>query len=1090
MARALTNSYKTEKMEQVSENDIAVIGMAGRFPNANNIVEYWQNLVNGTSSIEKADEQKVLASGISSDILNHKRFVMASSKLNDGKYFDADFFGLSNTEALHMDPQIRLLLQTSWHAVEDAGYDSSRQEISIGNFCGMSSNFYLLNMLNSNSQTEAVDPLLYRILNDKDFLATWISYKLNLTGPAMTVQTACSTSLLAVHLACQSLLNRECDMALAGGVAYSSDDKVGYIHTPGSIYSKDGFCRPFDKDASGTVDGQGVGSIVLKRASDAIKDHDHIYALIKGTATNNDGANKQGYTTPSVNCQRDVILEALAVADIDPETIGMLEAHGTGTLIGDPIEVTALTEAFREYTRQEAYCAIGSVKSNIGHLDAAAGIASIIKTILCVYNGVLVPSINFSVPNPALQLETSPFYVSQAHTSWPDHFNIRRAGVSSLGVGGTNVHLIVEQPPQSIRPEFQPQPFVVGLSALNEEALQSQKEQLAAYILTKPDLRPEDIEFTSIYGRKAMPFRFSTVSQDKAELLSQLIGEQEERCFEGDGKASGSVFLFPGQGSQYAKMAVSCYDTVEAFRIDMDYCLEYLKSLSDIDYKEILFADESDLLDKTENTQIALFIVEYCLARVLYRSGIKPDAIVGHSLGEYVAACIVGCISLEDALKLVYHRGRLMGMMPEGAMLLVRASETELNTLLLDSISVCALNASNNIVVGGTVSDIQEQGVLFSINNIEYVKLKVSHAYHTPMMAGVLDAYHQILLEVKFNLFDDQVFSTYTGGLVAPELFCSEQYWLDQIMHPVKFLDAVLQVPHYVANPTFIEVGPGSGLSSFIKAVFGQQASTVHLLPKPSATNSSFTGFSQVRALLFAKGITFSLPETHEGRRISLPGYVFSKKYFWKPKIHVQYQDFKAINSSFHHRDEKYICERFVTSMELQITGKNDIPEETLNQLNDLHTQYIRDVKALFPSEDQKINNRIEVLYEDTSLNIKDEPSPDAGKPAKKRNISNEFLAPETAIESRIATYWGGVLGYNPVGVLDNYFEVGGNSLLATKLMSRLSDEFELQLTFRELSECLTIRELGALVESKKRIMELVEDIEIDNDNRDSYLEL
>lgn len=1087
-ATELTNSYKPEKMEQISENDIAVIGMAGRFPGANNLGEYWQNLVNGTSSIEKADQEKILASGISSDILNHKRFVLASSKLNDAKYFDADFFGLSNTEALHMDPQIRLLLQTSWHAMEDAGYDSSRQELSIGNFCGMSSNFYLLNMLSSNSPAEAVDPLLYRILNDKDFLATWISYKLNLTGPAMTVQTACSTSLLAVHLACQSLLNRECDMALAGGVAYSSDDKVGYIHTPGSIYSKDGLCRPFDEDASGTVDGQGVGTIVLKRASDAIKDQDHIYALIKGTATNNDGANKQGYTTPSVNCQRDVILEALAVADVDPGTIGMLEAHGTGTLIGDPIEVTALTEAFREYTNQEVYCAIGSVKSNIGHLDAAAGIASVIKAILCVYNGALVPSINFSVPNPALQLERSPFYVSQAHTSWPDHFNIRRAGVSSLGVGGTNVHLIVEQAPQSLRPELQPQPFTVGLSALNEESLQLQKEQLAACIRSRPELLPEDIEFTSVYGRKAMPCRFSTVSRDKAELLSQLTAEHEGNCFDGNGKVSGSVFLFPGQGSQYTRMAAVYYDTIEAFRVDVDYCLDYLKSLSATDFKEILFADDSDLLDKTENTQIALFIVEYCLARELYRSGIKPDAIVGHSLGEYVAACIVGCIALEDALKLVYHRGRLMGMMPGGAMLLVRATEAELNTLLLDSISVCALNAGNNIVVGGTISDIQEQGVLFSINNMEYVKLKVSHAYHTPMMTDVLDTYAQILSEVKFNPFEDKVFSTYTGDLVSPELFCSKEYWLDQIIHPVKFLDAVLQVPHHVSNPTFIEVGPGNGLSSFVKAIFGQQASTVQLLPKSSVTNSYFTGFAQIKAVLFAKGVLFNLPEAHEGRRVSLPGYVFSKKYFWKPKIHVQYQDFKEIDTSYHQSTEKYACERFRTSVEVLISGKDDIPEETLNRLNDLHTQYIRDVKALFPSEDQKIYNRIEVLYEDTSLHTKDEPSPDAGRPGKKRNISNEFLAPETEVERRIALYWAGVLGYDPVGVLDNYFEVGGNSLLATKLMSRLSDEFELQLTFRELSECLTIRELGALVESKRRIMELVEHIEIDNN--DSYLEL
>lgn len=1077
-------------MERISENDIAIIGMAGRFPKANNVLEYWQNLVNGVNSIERADEGKILASGISKDILNHKRFVPASSRLNDANYFDADFFGLSNAEAMHMDPQIRLLLQTSWHAMEDAGYDTSRQDIPVGNFCGMSTNYYLFNVLNTNSQTEPVDTLLYRILNEKDFLATWISYKLNLTGPAMTVQTACSTSLLAVHLACQSLLNRECEMALAGGVSYSSDDKIGYIHIPESIFSKDGVCRPFDKDANGTVGGHGVGTIVLKRATDAVKDKDHIYALIKGTATNNDGANKQGYTTPSVNSQRDVILETLAVADIDPETIGMIEAHGTGTLIGDPIEVTALTDAFREYTKKQQYCAIGSVKSNIGHLDAAAGIASMIKAALCVYKNALVPSINFSAPNPVLQLDSSPFYVSQAHIPWPDHFKIRRAGVSSLGVGGTNVHLVVEQPPEIIRQKSDKKPRVITVSALSQKNLDLQKKQLAAYIHATPDIRPEDIEFTSIYGRKVMPCRFSAVCHDNDELVSQLAGEQKEGCFEGYGKISESVFMLPGQGSQYANMATGLYDTNEAFRKDMDYCLAYLKLSYAIDFKEILFADRSHLLDKTENTQVALFIVEYCLAKELLRSGIKPAAIVGHSLGEYVAACIVGCISLEDALKLVFHRGKLMGMMPNGAMLLVRSTEREFASLLLDSISVCAINSRDNIVIGGTEEDIQQQSMLLSINNIEYIKLKVSHAYHTPMMSNVLETYGEILSEVEFKPFSAKIFSTYTGGLVTPEVFCSKQYWLDQIMQPVKFLDAVLQIPDYVSNPTFIEVGPGNGLSSFIKAIFGQQASTVNLLPKSSGKNNSLNQFYQAKALLCAKGVVFDLPETHDGKKISLPGYVFSKNYFWKPPIHVHYKDFKEVETSYHHTSKRYSYDRIRTFTELQITDKREIPEELLNSLHDLHTQYIKDIKTLFSSGDQKLYNRIEVLYEDPLFNSKKDYLPDAEASNIKRNVSSVFVAPATDTERCIAEYWGNVLGYQPVGILDNYFEVGGNSLLATKLMTRLSDEFDMKLSFRELSECLTIKELAALVESKKRITELVENIELENNNHNNYLEL
>lgn len=1077
-------------MERISENDIAIIGMSGRFPKANNIKEYWENLVNGVNSIEKADPEKILASGISGDILNHNRFVHAASILSDGKYFDADFFGLSNTEAMHMDPQIRLLLQTSWHAMEDAGYDTSRQDMPVGNFCGMSTNHYLLNVLNSNAATEPVDPLLYRILNEKDFLATWISYKLNLTGPTMSVQTACSTSLLAVHLACQSLLNRECDMALAGGVCYSSDNKIGYVHVPESIYSKDGFCRPFDKNASGTVDGNGAGVIVLKRAAEAIKDKDHIYALVKGTAINNDGSNKQGYTTPSVNCQRDVILEALAVADIDPETIGMIEAHGTGTLIGDPIEVTALTEAYRQYTNKEQYCAIGSVKSNIGHLDAAAGIASIIKAALCVYNNALVPSINFSEPNPVLQLGTSPFYVSQAHTPWPNHCATRRVGVSSLGVGGTNVHVILEQPPQMIRQKLYKQPSVVTLSALSQKNLHQQKKQLAEYIRVTSDIHLEDIEFTTIYGRKVMPFRFSALCQDKDELVSQLMDEQTERCFEESGAKGDGVFLFPGQGSQYPHMATALYETNEAFRADMDYCLEYLSKLSGIDFREILFGDDSSLLDKTENTQVILFIVEYCLAKELWRAGIKPAAIIGHSLGEYVAACIVGCISLDDALKLIYHRGQLMGSMPGGAMLLVRAAQHDLTPLMLDTISVCAVNAHDNIVIGGTVADIQQQTVLLSQHNIQFIKLKVSHAYHTPMMNNVLEAYKEILSEVDFKPFEAKIFSTYTGGLVTAELFCSPQYWLNQIIHPVKFLDAILQAAYYVSNPTFIEVGPGNGLSSFVRTIFKQQASTVNLLPKSSGANNSINNFYQAKALLCAKGLVFDLPETHPGRRIPLPGYVFSKNYFWKPKIHVQYKDFKEIKESYHHTSERYSSDRLRTSMEIQLAGKNEVSEELLNRFNDLHAQYINDVKKLFSSGDKKIHNRIEVLYEDTLLTREDDYEPDTKETNKKRNVSGVFIAPETETEKSIAEYWGEVLGYHPVGMLDNYFEVGGNSLLATKLMSRLSDEFEMKLTFKELSECVTIKELASLVDSKKKMMELVSDIEFDNNNKDNYLEI
>lgn len=1074
-------------MKQISENDIAIIGMSGRFPNAKNLENYWQNLQNGINSIQKTDQKHITASGIAANILNHKTFVNASSKLEDAKYFDAAFFGISNSEAAIMDPQIRLLLQTSWHAIEDAGYDVSRSDLAIGNFCGMSTNSFLLKLLDTNSYTDFPDPLLYRILNEKDFLATWISHKLNLTGPAMTVQTACSTSLLAVHLASQSLLNRECDMALAGGVSFDSNENVGYIHTSESIYSKDGVCRPFDKDASGTVSGDGVGTIVLKRAVDAIKDKDYIYAVIKGTAINNDGANKQSYTSPSINSQRDVILEASAVADISLESIGMIEAHGTGTLIGDPIEVAALTEAFREYTDKKQYCAIGSVKGNIGHLDAAAGIAAIIKAALCVNKGILVPSINFSEPNPELKLDSSPFYVNQNCTAWPKNFEIRRAGVSSFGVGGTNVHVIVEQPPVTEEKEVSKRSYMVTLSSLNQQNLHLQKQQLADYISTNPNISLADLEFTTIYGRKLMPYRFSVVSNDKNELINQLNGVQKEMCYEGHSNAtSESIFMFPGQGSQYANMTAALYQNKSAFKKDMDFCFDYLKSLSNINFKEIIFSDDTHLLDRTENTQIALFIVEYCLAKELLRTGIQPNAIIGHSLGEYTAACIVDCITIEDALKLVFHRGRLMESMQEGDMILVRAKDEDLESLLLNSVSICAYNADDNIVIGGTKADVDQQSKILELNNIDYKKLKVSHAYHTKMMENVLTAFDAVLSQVKFKTFDTMVFSTYTGDVVEPEVFCSKEYWLNQIINPVKFSQAVKNAVPYFSNPVFIEIGPGNGLSSFVKSIFNHEVSTVNLLSKLSATDNSLTNFHEAKAILCAKGIRYNIPEVHEGKRIPVPGYVFSKNKFWKPKVNVRFNDFQEVKESYHANSERYTSDRLRTSIEIQLTN-DKLSDEVLNSLNDLNTQYINNIKQLFSSEG-KVTDRVEVLYNEVSLPI--EAIKEDITFNQKRNVSTLFVAPETTIEKSIAEYWGNVLGYSHVGTHDNYFEVGGNSLLATKLLSQLSDEFEITLSFKDLSEYASIKELSAFIESKKRTLDLIEVIEIESDINNNYIEI
>ncbi|MCB0644170.1 MAG: type I polyketide synthase, partial [Phaeodactylibacter sp.] len=497
--------------------------------------------------------------------------------------------------------------------------------------------------------------------------------------------------------------------------------------------------------------GDGVATVVLKRAADALRDKDHIYALIKGTAVNNDGANKQGYTTPSVDCQRDVILEALALAAIDPITIGLLEAHGTGTLIGDPIEVAALTEAYRKYTGKQQYCALGSVKSNIGHLDAAAGIASLIKAVLCVKEGRLVPSINFSEANPVLELEHSPFYVSREDRPWPAEFSVRRAGVSSLGVGGTNVHVLLEEPPTPEASSRPGGPSIIALSAATAASLEAQKAQWAAAISDQSIAALPDLEFTSLYGRKAMPFRFCSVAGDTAQLVAQLRGENLEHTFSGTAlDRAETFFLFPGQGSQYPDMAAGLYRMDPAFQSDMDRCFDFLKSSFNLQLKPILFEHSNGLLHQTENTQAALFAVEYSLAQVLIRAGFRPQALIGHSIGEYVAACIAGCMDLEAALTLVYHRGRLMGSMPKGSMLLIRQQEEAIRPLLLDQVSVCVYNADDNIVLGGSPEAIEQQKAVLELNNIEFRPLRVSHAYHTEMMQAVLPEFREVLAGIDF----------------------------------------------------------------------------------------------------------------------------------------------------------------------------------------------------------------------------------------------------------------------------------------------------------------------------------------------------
>ena len=561
--------------------EVAVIGMAGRFPGARSIQEFWQNLRQSVESIAPLNDEQLLAQGVSAETLADPNYVKVAGLIEDVDLFDAAFFGLSPREAEILDPQQRLFLETAVSALETAGYDAERYPGSIGVYGGAGMNGYLLNLYNSPAIRNSVSPYELFISNDKDFLTTRVSYKLNLRGPSVDVQTACSSSLVAVHMACQSLLSGECDMALAGGVAVSK--QLGYRSQTGSIYSPDGHCRAFDAKAAGTVSGNGVGIVVLKRLEDALTDRDSIDAVIKGSAINNDGALKVSYTAPCVEAQAAVIQAAQAMAEVSSQSIRYVEAHGTGTALGDPIELAALTQAFSSGNApRSSTCAIGSVKTNIGHLDAASGIASFIKTVLALKHKQIPASLHFQQPNPQIDFNNSPFYVNATLNDWPQGNVPRRAGVSSFGIGGTNAHVVLEEAPVVPRLETTQEPQLLILSAKTPAALDLAALNLSNYLetayLNNAPLAPAaeislaDVAHTLQVGRKAFEYRRATICKTPAEAIQQLRGQSTHKATE----QPSLIFLFPGQGSQSANMARDLYETQPVFKQTLNQCARIL----------------------------------------------------------------------------------------------------------------------------------------------------------------------------------------------------------------------------------------------------------------------------------------------------------------------------------------------------------------------------------------------------------------------------------------------------------------------------------------------------------------------------------
>ncbi len=633
---------------------IAIIGMAGRFPGANNTDEFWENLYKGVESVKFFKHDDLVKMGIDEHLLDNPKYVAADAILDGMDMFDAEFFDYSAREAEIMDPQHRLFLESAWEVLESAGYNSDLYDGRIAVYASANLSGYMVRNLYSNpGLVESLGSFKIMIANGQDFLATKVSYKMNLMGPSVNVNTLCSSSMVAVHYACQSLNNFECDIAMAGGVSFQVSRNEAFFYQEGGIGSADGHCRAFDSKANGTVSGSGLGVVALKRLEDAIADGDYIHAVIKGTGINNDGSSKNSYTAPNVDGQAECIAEAIEMSGVNPETITYIDAHGTGTNLGDPIEIAALTKAFRAYTDKKGFCAIGSAKTNIGHLVNAGGLASMIKTILSMKHRVIPASLNFEEPNPKIDFVNSPFYVNSEISKWEAEGFPLRAGVSSFGIGGTNTHVILEEAPSTESSEVSQRPYqLISLAAKTETALEKMTQNLVEHIKNNPDLNLADIAFTQHVGRRSFNHRRIVVCKDLEDLAKKLSNSASDNVISYFQKHKDRpiVFMFPGD-AKYIKECGELYKTEEKFRNTVDYCADLLIPLMDIDIRTVLGSGNYINVNQTIE-RAAVFVAQYSMAKLLQESGLKPESMIGEGMGEYVAACISEVLSLEDALRI------------------------------------------------------------------------------------------------------------------------------------------------------------------------------------------------------------------------------------------------------------------------------------------------------------------------------------------------------------------------------------------------------------------------------------------------------
>jgi len=1006
--------------------EVAVIGMTVRFPGAKNIEEFWKNIRNGVESIAFFAEEELLAEGIKPDQLHNPDYVKCGGGLLENKeYFDASFFGYSAVEAEMMDPQLRIFHECSWHALEHAGYDPFSYDGLIGLYAGASFNIFWEAAAFIAGRVDVLGAFATGLLIDRDYLCTRVSYTLNLKGPSVVVKTACSTSLVAVHMACQAILNGECDIALAGGVTITRLSKAGYLYMEDMIASLDGHCRVFDARANGTLPGDGIGIVVLKRLQDAIDEGDAIYAIIKGTAINNDGIRKAGYTAPSITGQCEVIQDALHLAEVNPETISYVECHGTGTVVGDPIEIEALKRAFN--TDKKRFCAIGSVKSNLGHLDSAAGVVSLIKTILALKHKLIPPSLHFETPNPKIDFENSPFYVNNRLIEWKPNGHPLRAGVSSFGIGGTNAHMVLEEWPdeqntgQKTQSEENRAHQLLLLSAKTKNALERLSENLVIHLKENPGINLADAAYTLKVGRRVFPHRRMVVSatvNEAIEALSTTDSGRVRSSYTKDEKKS-PIFMFAGLGSQYVNMGLGLYQEVPYFREEMDRCLNILKSLLEFDIKQILYpssvvsVSKNKEINQTQIGQLVVFIFEYALAKLLMQWGIKPHAMIGYSLGEYTAACIAGAFSLEDVLKLLVTRGRLISSIPTGTMLSVPLPAQQLKPYLTGELTIAIDNGPSCIIAGAEKVLDKFQGLLKEKRYL-CMRLPNSHAIHSKMMCPILKEFEKNFRYIKRNKPQIPYISNLTGQWITVEEVTTPSYWSQHMREMVRFSDGIKQLLKE-PNPIFIEIGPGRDLSTLLVRHKEENPETLGLgavnliRSQQQEVPDDYYLLRKVGQLwLYGLKIDWeAFCREEKSKRIPLPLYPFENRRYW-----FEGNPFQA---------------------RIERKRQNSLP--TRSKENIVESEEIEDKIPLY----------------------------------QRPELDTPYVAPSNETEQLLTKTWQKFFGIEFIGIDDDFIDLGGDSLKATLVVSMLYRELKLRIPVVEVFNQLTIRKLAQYICKKER---------------------